>query len=124
MRTDSSRTFLAAALATIAFNASCADNAPKTDAAKVKAPVPAEESPLVKNAEATVDDKTVASKVTKAIQAETLLAGRKIDVQCQEGTVHLSGAVKTPDERQRAEGLAREIKGVKDVNNLIVLEKP
>jgi len=100
--------------------AACASQQPVLLA---QAPAAAPESPLVKAAEVTVDDKTVTNNVRSALRAEAMLAGRKIEVHTADGTVHLLGAVKSPDERQRAEGLAREVHGVKDINNQLELVK-
>jgi hyperosmotically inducible protein len=101
--------------------AACAAQQPTVQLQK---PAPAAESPLVKAATVTVDDGTVASNVRTALRTEPMLADRNIDVRCMDGTVQLSGAVKNPDQRQRAEGLAREVEGVKQINNKIELEKP
>jgi hyperosmotically inducible periplasmic protein len=106
---------------TASLLAACAST--QQPAVQLQKPAPAAESPLVKNAEVTVDDGTVATNVRTALRTEPMLAGRQIDVRCQNGTVHLIGAVKSPDQRQRAEGLAREVEGVKDINNRIELEK-
>jgi hyperosmotically inducible protein len=100
--------------------AACAAQQPTVQLQK---PEPAAPSPLVRAAEVTVDDSTVASNVRTALRSEAMLAGKQIDVHCEQGTVHLSGAVKSPDERQRAEGLAREVEGVKNINNRIELVK-
>jgi osmotically-inducible protein OsmY len=91
---------------------------------QLQKPAPGAVSPLVRAATVTVDDHTVATNVRTALRTEPMLADRNIDVNCQDGTVHLSGAVKNPDQRQRAEGLAREVEGVKQVYNKIELEKP
>ena len=104
----------------ILMTAACAAQQP---AVQLPKPAPAAESPLVKAAEVTVDDNTVASNVRAALRSEAMLADKHIDVNCSQGTVHLTGAVKSPDERQRAEGLAREVQGVKDINNRIELVK-
>jgi osmotically-inducible protein OsmY len=99
----------------------CAAQQPTVQLQKPEAAAP---SPLVRAAEVTVDDNTVATNVRTALRSEPILEGRPIGVQCLDGTVHLTGAVRNPDQRQRAEGLAREVEGVKQINNRLVLERP
>lgn len=81
------------------------------------------ETALTKNAEVTRDDGAVTQDVRKALGAESILRGYKIGVATVKGEVQLSGMVKTTDERQRAEGLARTVPGVKEIDNQIELEK-
>lgn len=81
------------------------------------------ETAITKNAEITRDDGVVTQDVRKALGSEAILKGYKIGVATVKGEVQLSGIVKTTDERQRAEGLARTIPGVKEINNKIELEK-
>jgi osmotically-inducible protein OsmY len=97
------------------------DNSSGSDAAK--ALHGRGETALTKNAEVTRDDGTVTQDVRKAISSEAMLRGYKIAVETVKGEVQLSGVVKTTDQRQRAEGLARTVPGVKDIDNQIVLEK-
>jgi hyperosmotically inducible protein len=99
----------------------CAAQAPQGDGkpvARVETP-----SVLVKNTEVTRADDTITNEVRKAIRSEPILKGIDIEVQTREGEVTLSGLVKNPDERQRAEGLARTVPGVKNVNSRIELTK-
>ena len=99
----------------------CAAEAPREDSkpvARVETP-----SVLVKNTEVTRADDTITSEVRKAIRSEPILKGVDIQVQTREGEVTLSGSVKNPDERQRAEGLARTVPGVKNVESRIELTK-
>jgi osmotically-inducible protein OsmY len=102
--------------------AACATAAPPEPAPAPKA-ASETETPLTKNADVTRDDKVVTQDVRKAIKSEAMLTGRDIAVETVKGEVHLTGVVKTTDERQRAEGLARTVPGVKEVNNRIELEK-
>jgi osmotically-inducible protein OsmY len=99
----------------------CAANEPVTQApksAQVETP-----SVLVRNQEVTRDDDAITSQVLKVIRSEPILKGIDIHVHTLEGEVTLSGSVKNPDERQRAEGLARTVPGVKNVNSRIELTK-
>ncbi len=68
-----------------------------------------------------VDDKTISAKVKADLIADPLTKAHEIDVTTYKGMVQLSGFVDTPEASQRAEQIARNIKGVVDVkNNLIV----
>jgi hyperosmotically inducible protein len=45
----------------------------------------------------------------------------RMDVDTEDAVVHLTGVVDSPDQKQRAEQIARQVSGVKDVvNNLHV----
>lgn len=99
----------------------CAANTPEAEApkaARVETP-----SVLVQNKQVTREDDAIASDVRKVIRAEPLLKGLDIQVEANDGEITLTGKVPTPDERQRAEGLARTVPGVKDVNSRIELTK-
>jgi osmotically-inducible protein OsmY len=107
--------------------AGCASATPTVDTASgsdgAKALHGRGETALTKNAEVTRDDGVVTQDVRKAISAEAMLKGYKISVATVKGEVQLGGVVKTTDERQRAEGLARTVPGVKEIHNQIELEK-
>ena len=64
-----------------------------------------------------VDDTLITTKVKTALFAEKGIDSNRISVETEKGTVLLSGDVKSPDQRQRAEGLARNVRGVKEVDN-------
>ena len=107
-------------LAAIFLLGACAQEPPQP-VTQLPPPKPAPESPLLKNKEVTLDDNTVAGNVRAALKSEPMLKGQAIGVQCRQGIVQLTGAVKSPDERQRAEGVAREVPGVKEIDNQIEL---
>lgn len=73
------------------------------------------------SASAYVDDAAVTAEVkTKLIDSKAVDAGA-VNVQTLKGEVALSGFAKSAAERQRAEQIAREVKGVRAVqNNLVV----
>jgi hyperosmotically inducible protein len=81
------------------------------------------ETAITRNAEVSRDDGAIAEDVRKAIQAEAMLQPKDIQVRAQDGEVRLTGVVRSPDERQRAEGLARGVPGVKHVENRLELSK-
>lgn len=64
-----------------------------------------------------VDDTLITTKVKTALLAEKGIDSNRISVETEKGKVMLSGDVKSPDQRQRAEGIARKIAGVTTVEN-------
>ena len=67
----------------------------------------------------TIDDATITTQVKTSLLNDPQVAGLKIDVDTFKGVVTLSGAVKTPDERDKAMALARKINGVTDVKSTL-----
>ena len=66
-----------------------------------------------------IDDAGITAAVKSKLAAEKISTVTRIDVDTNRGVVALNGTVKTAGERTRAEQLAREVKGVRDVvNNL------
>jgi len=66
-----------------------------------------------------LDDSVITTKVKSALITDKTVSGTSISVETFKGRVLLAGYVKSVDERQRAEGLARAVPGVKAVNNKI-----
>ncbi|TAN50967.1 MAG: BON domain-containing protein, partial [Betaproteobacteria bacterium] len=66
-----------------------------------------------------IDDSVITSKVKAAMLADQNVSAVDVSVDTFKGRVQLSGFVKSADERQRAELLARSVKGVKEVSNQI-----
>lgn len=68
-----------------------------------------------------IDDSTLTASVKSQLGASNLL---RIDVDTNGGVVSLNGTVDTPDDKARAEQLARRVDGVKKVvNNLQVAKR-
>jgi hyperosmotically inducible periplasmic protein len=67
----------------------------------------------------TIDDGAITTQVKTAMLADKDVAGLKIDVDTFKGVVTLSGAVKTPAERDKAIAIARKTNGVKDVKSTL-----
>ena len=66
-----------------------------------------------------IDDTGITTAVKSKLAAEKISTVTRIDVDTNRGVVALNGTVKTVDERLRAEQIARQVKGVRDVvNNL------
>ena len=61
-------------------------------------------------------DEAIESKIESVLKKDSVLAPRSIDVESDHGRVKLTGAVKTADEKARAEKLAR-IAGVTAIVN-------
>jgi osmotically-inducible protein OsmY len=59
--------------------------------------------------------------VKSALLTEKGIDSTAISVETFKGRVLLAGYVKSPDQRQRAEGITRSVAGVKTVNNQIEL---
>ena len=68
---------------------------------------------------ATVDDPTITAQVKTSLLNDKDVGGLRIEVDTFKGVVTLSGAVKTPVERDKAVGLAQKVAGVKDVKSTL-----
>jgi len=69
-----------------------------------------------------IDDSTITTKIKSRLFADSILKGFSIDVDSFQGDVTLTGAVKTPREKERAAEIARKTMGVKSVNNLLKIQ--
>jgi hyperosmotically inducible protein len=68
-----------------------------------------------------VDDRTITTAVKAKLLEDRTTGGLSINVDTLNGTVALSGFAKSNAEKQQAELIARNTKGVREVrNNLIV----
>ena len=66
-----------------------------------------------------VDDSTITTTVKAKLFDDELLSGFAISVETFEGAVTLTGAVDSQKKKDRATEVARSVKGVKKVNNLL-----
>lgn len=66
-----------------------------------------------------VDDTTINSTVKTKLLGDDFLKGVTIDVETFNGAVTLIGGVDTLDQKRRAGELARNVEGVREVNNLL-----
>jgi osmotically-inducible protein OsmY len=80
-------------------------------------------TPAGRTAGEMVDDAGITSRIKTRLLAEDVLQGLAIDVDTFEGVVTLTGAVKTEEQKQRAEEITKNFSGVKKVNNLLVVRK-
>jgi osmotically-inducible protein OsmY len=69
-----------------------------------------------------IDDTVITTKVKSALLTDKAVSGVDITVDTFKGRVLLAGYAKSPDERQRAEGIARAVPGVRTVSNKIELK--
>lgn len=68
-----------------------------------------------------IDDTVITTKVKASFAADPEVSALKIGVETFKGTVQLSGFAKTLREKQKAEQLTWEVKGVKSVRNDIIV---
>lgn len=71
----------------------------------------------------TIDDSVITTKIKAKLIQDPVTKAHEISVETFKGTVQLSGFVETAAERNRAAVVAREVDGVKDVKNSLVLRK-
>jgi hypothetical protein len=68
-----------------------------------------------------IDDATITTKVKAALIEDSVVSGLEINVETYKGTVQLNGFVDSQDQKECAEEIAQDVKGVEDViNNLTV----
>lgn len=72
----------------------------------------------------TVDDATVTAAVKSKLVADRAANLTRVDVDTTNGTVYLNGVVETPEQKARAEALARQVQGVRKVVNNLQVQKP
>ena len=77
-----------------------------------------------KSAGANVDDATLTARVKTKLVSDKAANLTRIDVDTNNGIVYLNGSVQTPQQKAKAEDLARGTDGVKKVvNNLQVSQR-
>lgn len=70
-----------------------------------------------------VDDATVTTKVKSALASDGgMTLANKVGVETGQGVVQLSGFVPSSTDKERAEDIARSVKGVKGVTNDLVVQ--
>ena len=68
------------------------------------------------------DDAIISNKVNLSILGDSKLKFMHINVETFKGVVQLSGFVNTSEEATRAVDLARRVRGVKQVNNSLIVK--
>ena len=69
-----------------------------------------------------VDDTVITTKVKAALVADPELKAREINVETFKGTVQLSGFVSSREDIDKAVAVARNVKGVTEVRNSMVVK--
>jgi osmotically-inducible protein OsmY len=69
-----------------------------------------------------IDDRADSSRVRKALSADTQYKYDDVSIQTFKGVVQLSGFVNNKAAKNRAGDLAKEVEGVKEVANNIVVK--
>jgi len=78
-----------------------------------------------KTAGETVSDASISTAVQSKLTADRISNFTRVDVDTERGTVNLSGVVQSVEQKARASELARQVNGVKRVNNnLQVQDQP
>jgi osmotically-inducible protein OsmY len=70
-----------------------------------------------------LDDTVLTTKVQTSILGDSRLKLMQINVETFKGTVQLSGFVDSASAAERAVELARTVKGVKSVNNSLIVKQ-
>jgi osmotically-inducible protein OsmY len=66
-------------------------------------------------------DAAITTSVKSKFATDSTVAATSIGVETLDGIVQLSGFAKSPEEKSRAEVLAKQAKGVKSVRNNIIV---
>ncbi|MBK8908867.1 MAG: BON domain-containing protein [Rhodospirillales bacterium] len=69
-----------------------------------------------------MEDARLAQRVMEELQDARDLDTSRVNVQAKGHLVQLSGFVDTDDEKERAEEIAEDVKGVKDVENDLIVD--
>lgn len=70
-----------------------------------------------------IDDATITASVKSKLVADKAANLTRVNVDTTNGIVSLSGVVETPEQKKRAETLAREVGGVRRVTNNLQVQK-
>jgi hyperosmotically inducible protein len=70
-----------------------------------------------------IDDTTLTTSVKTKLATDKLATLTRVGVDTVNGVVTLTGVVTSPEERARAEELARSVNGVKGVKNNLQVQK-
>lgn len=64
-----------------------------------------------------IDDSAITAKVKSKLLSDDEVSGLAVEVETYKGVVQLSGFVDSNDEKRRAENLAEDVPGVRNVQN-------
>jgi osmotically-inducible protein OsmY len=83
----------------------------------------ADEPPGERTAGEVIDDKTLSSRVKDALDADNVHKYPDVKVAAFKGTVQLSGFVTSDEQKGHATDVAKNVAGVKNVENNITVKK-
>lgn len=75
-----------------------------------------------KTAGTTMSDASITAAVQGKLTADRASNFSRIDVDTERGVVHLNGVVQSADQKSRAAELARQVEGVKRVDNNLQIQ--
>jgi osmotically-inducible protein OsmY len=78
---------------------------------------------LILRADQPKSDDVIDDQIAIKLTSDPIVKGGSIKVDSQQGVVTLSGAVGTKKQKDRAASIAKKVKGVKQVQNNILVQK-
>jgi hyperosmotically inducible protein len=78
---------------------------------------------LILQADQPKSDDVIVDQVRIKLTSDPIVKGGTIEVNSQQGIVTLTGAVGTKRQKDRAASIAKKVKGVKQVQNNLVVQK-
>ncbi|MDF0667861.1 MAG: BON domain-containing protein [Nitrospira sp.] len=69
-----------------------------------------------------LNDDSITANVQGNLAGDNVIDFARVDVETERGTVILSGTVPTSEQKARAEQLARQVRGVKQVTNKLQVQ--
>ena len=70
----------------------------------------------------TIDDVAITASISAALAKDAELSAIKIDVDTKNGAVTLNGPAPTAEAKEKATQLAKAVKGVTSVNNMLIVK--
>ena len=77
-----------------------------------------------KTAGQSIDDATITAAVQSKLSSDRISNFTRVDVDTERGVVTLNGVVKSADQKVRVPELARQVNGVRTVNNNLQIQSP
>ncbi len=71
-----------------------------------------------------VTDDFLIDTIRQKLAADQIVKGGAIEVICKDGAVILKGTVEEPQQKNKAEKIAKKVNGVKSVTNEIMIAHP
>ena len=71
-----------------------------------------------------VDDTTISTNVRAGLVSDTGFKATEVHVETMQGVVELSGFVDSPSAKEKADKIAWNVKGVKDVHDNLIVRQP